>query len=197
MTWLTEMRVAPTEPLRYIATEFAFELDIVSAMLLTVQDTGPHTHGRTFSTYQLIPFVFFLFIPFFIAHLIVSAIFQASKVGLFAFEALVICQFEKTKVLVLFIVRVPWVLQSLVLIQPFVLTSLYGFLSQVFLVALLLDHVVSYLFRVMTSDSSFALNAIQIVKDYARPRPSFLKDTHHTIQVKDVLTVKLHTWLLT
>ena len=110
VTRLTEMRVAPAEPLRYIAAELAFELDVVSAMLLTVQDTGSHTHGRAFSTYQLISFVFFLFFTFFIAHLIVSAIFQAAEVGLFALETLVIRQFEKTKVLVLFIVKVTWVL---------------------------------------------------------------------------------------
>ncbi len=51
MTRLTEMSVAPAEPLRDGAAEFTLELDEVCTVLRAVLDTRSDTHRRTLSAY--------------------------------------------------------------------------------------------------------------------------------------------------
>jgi len=51
VTRLTEMSVAPAEPLRDRAAEFALELDEVGTVLRAVLDTGPDTYRRTLSAH--------------------------------------------------------------------------------------------------------------------------------------------------
>ena len=41
VAWLTEMRIAPAEPLRYIATELALELNEVRSVNFTFSGSNP------------------------------------------------------------------------------------------------------------------------------------------------------------
>ena len=54
MTWLTEVGVAPAEPLRDGAAEFALELDEVGAVLRAVLYPASDTDRRTLAAHQIL-----------------------------------------------------------------------------------------------------------------------------------------------
>ena len=80
MAWLTEVRIAPAEPLRYIATELALELNEVCSVNFAFSSSNPQGIGRTFTTDELLRFEFLLFL------LGPKAVLHSSKVWNLAFE---------------------------------------------------------------------------------------------------------------
>jgi hypothetical protein len=106
MAAFTEMSGTPTEPLCYITTELAFKLYVVCPMLLAVLNSCSSACWRTFSTDQVFLFVIissasgFGFLSLFLLFtLIVAALLHASKIGILAFEALIVSQFIHTVVI--------------------------------------------------------------------------------------------------
>ena len=84
VTWLTEMRGTPTEPLRYRAAELAFILDEVGSVSFANLFTATFGHCSARSTYELFP----LEID---GSLVGSlAVFHATEVGVLALEAHVV-----------------------------------------------------------------------------------------------------------
>jgi hypothetical protein len=84
MARLTEMCITPAEPLCNGAAEFAFEFNEFRPMIFADFNATTDTDGCTFSTNQL------FLLEILIIILGRFTIFHSSKVGVIAFEALVI-----------------------------------------------------------------------------------------------------------
>lgn len=83
----TEVGVTPAEPLSDSAAELAFELDVFSAVFLTILDSATNRDRRTFSTDQLLLFEAVIVI------LSCLAVFHTTEVRIRALEATVVRKF--------------------------------------------------------------------------------------------------------
>ena len=86
------MRVSPAEPLRDGTTEFTFIFNVIGSVSLTVADAATDVCWDAVSTDQ------FIRLELLGRLLSLDAIFHSSKVGLFAFETLVILDIPKSTI---------------------------------------------------------------------------------------------------
>ena len=95
VTRLTEMCVAPAEPLRNRAAEFTFEFYEVSSMHGAVLNACAYAGcgaltAQKILRFVLLPFLSSLLLSLLLSLFVVTANFEASKIGLLAFETLII-----------------------------------------------------------------------------------------------------------
>ena len=121
------MRVSPAEPLRDGTTEFTFIFNVFGSVSLTVADAATDVCWDAVSTDQ------FIRLELLGCLLSLDAIFHSSKVGLFAFETLVISQFEHGPALEIIMEISSCFHHSIV----FVYTLMRGSLNSLFLYVLL------------------------------------------------------------
>ena len=103
VTWLTEVCVTPAEPLGYVATEFALELDEVRPMDLALGSTYSQGVSCTFTADQLLCLEFLLLL------LSSQTVLQPSEVRILTSMAQVVSTLEDCKlgyVVVVWIARV-------------------------------------------------------------------------------------------
>lgn len=123
MARLAEMRGAPAEPLGKRTAEPAFELDIVSSVLLAICYACSYTDCRAFTAYQLLQFIWLTFL------LGLDTILHSSKVGVLALEALIISQLIHCVLLNVLEVDVVRVWNPGVFLKSLELRSLHCFLN--------------------------------------------------------------------
>lgn len=95
MALFTKVGVAPTEPLRDVAAELAFELDVVCAVLFAIIHSSLYFARGAFRTNKLFFLVLLIYLLLF---LVLQAFFHASEIGLLALIAFEEGDFLDTKV---------------------------------------------------------------------------------------------------
>ena len=121
------MGVSVAEPKRNGAAEFAFKVDVVGAVLVTVFHAGPHRLRRALCAHKL------LWLEFLKHILGVTAVNHASEIRTFALVALVVSQFEQREFAQFVEVEVLRVGKPRMLVQLFELCALSCFLFYQFL----------------------------------------------------------------
>jgi hypothetical protein len=114
---LAEVRVAPAEPLRNTTAELALELNVISAMFLTILDTRTNTDSRALRAHKLLWLILLTLL------LSAETVLHPSEIGNLALEALIVGQFEKS----IFLKRpiVGFLLEPGVFVQALKLASFY------------------------------------------------------------------------
>jgi hypothetical protein len=91
VAWIAVMGVSVAEPKCNGAAEFAFKVDVVGAVLITVFHAGPHRLCRALCAHKL------LWLKFLKHILGVTAVNHAAKIRGLTLVALVVSQFEQRK----------------------------------------------------------------------------------------------------
>lgn len=115
------MRVAPTEPLRDVATKLAFVVDEVVSVLLACFNAPIHSFSRAFTAHE------FLLFKICVVLIGLIAIFHSSEVRHVALKAHIIGEFAHCIFLQLAEETIRRVFESLVLLQVFEFRSFHGF----------------------------------------------------------------------
>lgn len=118
MARLAEVRVAPAEPLRDGAAEFAFEIDKVRAVLLAFAITKAEKLRGTFTADKI------LGLELLRGLLCSDAIFHSAKVSVLALKALIVGEFEQCPRLQIVVVDIFWILEARLFVDTFVLSTL-------------------------------------------------------------------------
>ena len=116
------MGVSVAEPKRNGAAEFAFKVDVVGAVLVTVFHAGPHRLRRALCAHKL------LWLEFLKHILGVTAVNHAAKIRGLALVALVVSQFKQRELAQFVVVKVLRVRKPWMLMQFFKLCALSCFL---------------------------------------------------------------------
>lgn len=179
-----EVSVAPAEPLGDTAAEFTFILDVLGTMGFTVAHTTTDVGRHAVGADELIR------LEFLGSLLSLNAIFHSSKVGFFAFKALVVGQFEHCPALKIFIEILSKFDYSIVLVDALMRCS-----EDSFLLYILLDgkHLLNFSvnrWAVRGVHKLLALGAIQETKLNSRREPLKLESLLYTLHVEHVTAAK-------
>ena len=113
------MGVAPAEPLGDRAAEFTFEINEICAVFGTTSTSDTKLFCRAFSTHQI------LGLELLRRLLGCNTILHTAEVCSLALEAFVVCQFEDGPRLQVIVIYIVGILQAWVLINAFILGTLY------------------------------------------------------------------------
>lgn len=179
VTTLAEVSVPPAKPLGDVATELAFEFNELSAMLCAVFDPCPHTLSGALSTNQLLWFKHLVLI---VLILLIGAVLHPSEVRRLAFKAHIVAELGHCVSLQIVVVNeVLLVLESVVLIQAFVLCSLQRLLLYLGFYQFACIYFYLEYWAVRRLYSGFTEHATQVVENDSGSCPLLFDSGHDAV----------------
>ncbi len=185
MAWLAEVGRPEAEPLGDGATELALELDVVRAVLGAIGDAGTDHLGGTLGTDELLGLVVGVVLG-------LVAILHAAEVRGLALETHVVSQLVDGEPPEIIVEPIPMLIQSLVLIQSFILGPLHHLGQHIILYLHCLLHLLHQLRTVGRTQLLFALGAVHEAEDYPGTGPPLLQLGQQATQVEHMSALQLH-----